>query len=268
MASSESPCVFVGNIRYDATEQQLIEFLSAAGEVINFRIAYDRDTGKQKGYGFCEYKDFHQAQSAIRNLNGADFHGRSIRVDNAEADSLRKGQKVGKSRPKTSNKKTVDEITSIVEDLTQEEKVEILQQMKQLINDNEQGAKDLLMENPQLAQALLLIQMSFDLVKADDIRQLTEDANPTAATNLRPTPQVSASRPAVRQPIGGSMPQAHFPPQPQVTAQIAATLPKSQQEVLKKVLKLPEAEIAKLPPSLQAQVRQLRIQLANEQSSF
>ena len=82
----------------------------------------------------------------------------------------------------------MDEITSIVEDLTQEEKVEILQQMKQLINDNEQGAKDLLMENPQLAQALLLIQMSFDLVKADDIRQLTEDANPTAATNLRPTP--------------------------------------------------------------------------------
>lgn len=267
MASSDSPCVFVGNIPYDATEQQLIEFLSAAGEVINFRIAYDRDTGKQKGYGFCEYKDVHQAQSAIRNLNGADFHGRSIRVDNAEADSLRKGQKVGKQRPKTSNKKTVDEITSIVEDLTQEEKVEILQQMKQLINDNESGAKDLLMENPQLAQALLLIQMSFDLVKADDIRQLTEDANPSAATNLRPTPQV-ASRPAVRAPMSSAVPPSNFPAQPQVTAQIAATLPKSQQEVLKKVLKLPEAEIAKLPPSLQAQVRQLRMQLAAEQSGF
>lgn len=261
MTSADSPCVFVGNIPYDATEQQLIEFLSAAGEVINFRIAYDRDTGKQKGYGFCEYKDVHQAQSAIRNLNAADFHGRSIRVDNAEADSLRKGQKIGKQRPKSSNKKTVDEITAIVEDLTQEEKVEILQQMKQLINDNESGAKDLLMENPQLAQALLLIQMSFDLVKADDIRQLTEDANPSAATNLRPTPQVAANRPDVRHPMGGAVPLSSFPVQPQVTAQIAATLPKSQQEVLKKVLQLGEAEIAKLPPALQAQVRQLKVNL-------
>jgi len=254
MSTADSPCVFVGNIPYDATEQQLIEFLSAAGEVINFRIAYDRDTGKPRGYGFCEYKDPHQAQSAIRNLNNADFNGRILRVDNAEADSLRKGQKVGKSRPKSSNKKAIDEITAVVEELTQEEKVEILQQMKQLISDNAPGAKDLLMENPQLAQALLLIQMSFDLVKAEDIKQLTEDANPTAATNLRPAPLVSSSR------------QPRMPVQaPRVTAQLAATLPKNQQEVLKKVLVLPEAEIAKLPPALQAQVRQLKASVAAEQ---
>merc|ERR1719499_752866 len=169
----------------------------------------------------------------------------------------------GRSRQ---TKKTVDEITAIVEDLTQEEKVEILQQMKQLINDNESGAKDLLMENPQLAQALLLIQMSFDLVKADDIRQLTEDANPSAATNLRPTPQV-ASRPA-RTGLSGPMPQSTFPMQPQVTAQIAKTLPRGQQEVLKKVLKLGEAEIAKLPAPLQAQVRQLKAQLTADQAAF
>lgn len=43
-----------------------------------------------------------------------------------------------------------------------------------LIEQNEQGARDLLMDNPQLAQALLLIQIGFDLITPDDIKALTE----------------------------------------------------------------------------------------------
>ena len=45
-----------------------------------FRIVYDRETGKPKGYGFCEYQDLETAQSAMRNLNDFDFHGRALRV--------------------------------------------------------------------------------------------------------------------------------------------------------------------------------------------
>eukprot|EP00494_Astrolonche_serrata_P026062 UN26323 len=115
---TDSACVFVGNIPFDSTEQQLIEFLSVAGEVLDFRIAYDRDTGKPKGYGFCEFKDPRMAESAIRNLNNADFHGRALRVDTADADSLRKGRATsGQKRQKSSNKKTVDEITAVVDAL-------------------------------------------------------------------------------------------------------------------------------------------------------
>jgi len=41
---------------------------------------YDRETGKPKGYGFCEYQDLETAQSAMRNLNNHDFNGRPLRV--------------------------------------------------------------------------------------------------------------------------------------------------------------------------------------------
>lgn len=54
-----------------------------------FRLVYDRETGKPKGYGFCEYKDQETALSAMRNLNGCEISGRSLRVDNACTEKSR-----------------------------------------------------------------------------------------------------------------------------------------------------------------------------------
>ncbi|TBT98067.1 putative RNA-binding protein, partial [Hamiltosporidium magnivora] len=47
--------VFVGNIEFDIPEQKIVEELSVIGKVVNFRLVYDRNTGKSKGYGFAEY---------------------------------------------------------------------------------------------------------------------------------------------------------------------------------------------------------------------
>lgn len=49
--------VFVGNIPYDATEEHLRELFAEVGEVVSFRLMMDKDTGRPKGFGFCEYKD-------------------------------------------------------------------------------------------------------------------------------------------------------------------------------------------------------------------
>lgn len=89
--------ILVGNIPYDATEQQLTDIFSQVGPVVSFRCAswgvsfsiccrlvFDRDSGKPKGFGFCEYRDAETAQSAIRNLNGVEANGRPLRVDFAE----------------------------------------------------------------------------------------------------------------------------------------------------------------------------------------
>lgn len=54
-----------------------------------FRLVYDRETGKPKGYGFCEYKDQETALSAMRNLNGYEIGGRTLRVDNACTEKSR-----------------------------------------------------------------------------------------------------------------------------------------------------------------------------------
>ncbi|XP_004141001.1 cleavage stimulating factor 64 [Cucumis sativus] len=86
MASTQHRCVFVGNIPYDATEEQLIEICQEVGPVVSFRLVIDRETGKPKGYGFCEYKDEETALSARRNLQGYEINGRQLRVDFAEND--------------------------------------------------------------------------------------------------------------------------------------------------------------------------------------
>ncbi|ESQ28028.1 hypothetical protein EUTSA_v10018490mg [Eutrema salsugineum] len=85
-SSSQRRCVFVGNIPYDATEEQLREICGEVGPVVSFRLVTDRETGKPKGYGFCEYKDEETALSARRNLKSYEINGRQLRVDFAEND--------------------------------------------------------------------------------------------------------------------------------------------------------------------------------------
>ena len=46
-----------------------------------FRMIMDRETGRPKGYGFCEYGDQATCEKAVATLNGADLHGRQLRVD-------------------------------------------------------------------------------------------------------------------------------------------------------------------------------------------
>jgi len=75
--------VFVGNIPYNATEEVLKQIFSDAGQVVSFRIVSDRDTGRPKGFGFCEYQDTDSADVAIQRLNGYVISGRSLRVDSA-----------------------------------------------------------------------------------------------------------------------------------------------------------------------------------------
>ena len=57
--------------------------------LVSFKLVYDRETGKPKGYGFCEYKDQETALSAMRNLNGYEIAGRTLRVDNACTEKSR-----------------------------------------------------------------------------------------------------------------------------------------------------------------------------------
>ena len=55
--------------------------------VVCVRLVYDRETGKPKGYGFCEYLDTETSQCAMRNLNNHDFNGRPLRVGIAAGEN-------------------------------------------------------------------------------------------------------------------------------------------------------------------------------------
>ncbi|GMR44696.1 hypothetical protein PMAYCL1PPCAC_14891, partial [Pristionchus mayeri] len=75
--------VYVGNMPYQSTENDLGNFFSQVGHVTKVRIVYDRETNRPKGFAFVEFADEQTAQAAINQFNGADFNGRSLRVNMA-----------------------------------------------------------------------------------------------------------------------------------------------------------------------------------------
>lgn len=79
--ASHGYSVYVGNIPYNATEQEIGNYFSTVGQVTNVRLVYDRMTNRPKGFGFCEFADQQGAQNAVNNLSGTDFNGRVLRVN-------------------------------------------------------------------------------------------------------------------------------------------------------------------------------------------
>lgn len=75
--------IYVGNLAYSVTEDQLREAFAQFGEVSSAKVISDRDTGQSKGFGFVEMPDDSAAQSAIDALNETALNGRNIRVNQA-----------------------------------------------------------------------------------------------------------------------------------------------------------------------------------------
>ncbi len=75
--------IYVGNLSYNTSEQDLEEAFSQYGDVSSARIIMDKYTGKSKGFGFVEMPNSADARAAIQNLNGQDFGGRNVTVNEA-----------------------------------------------------------------------------------------------------------------------------------------------------------------------------------------
>lgn len=269
----------MGNIPYDATEQQLIKVFSTAGHVLQFRIASSRETGKPQGFGFCEFADAAMAESAIRNLNGKEVNDRPLRVSSAETHNSNRratkereeGSNKNRTRTDTSNASSalqgpeiggpqvggtgVDAISQIVNSMSRDELVEVLSETKRLISNNRDGMKKLLLENPQLAQTLLQIQVRFGLVKPEDIASFSKGPAATGAPVPNPSgyTTITTSTGYTTMTAGppSAAPVAHAPP-PQ------AGPPVPDAAMVAQILRMDPATIMQLPPQIQAQVRQVQ----------
>ena len=78
--------LYVGNLPYSSTEDSLREAFSQSGTVDSVTIIIDRDTGRSKGFGFVEMSTDAEAQAAIEALDGQDFGGRRVKVNEAKPD--------------------------------------------------------------------------------------------------------------------------------------------------------------------------------------
>ncbi len=76
--------IYVGNLSFDTAEGGLREAFSAFGEVASARVITDRETGRNKGFGFVEMPDDSQARAAIEGLDGKELDGRTIKVNESK----------------------------------------------------------------------------------------------------------------------------------------------------------------------------------------
>ncbi|MFZ0888912.1 MAG: RNA-binding protein [Candidatus Binataceae bacterium] len=79
--------LYVGNLAWGVTDQDLQEAFAEAGKVESSQVIIDRATNRSRGFGFVEMGTDEAAEAAIKKLNGRDLKGRAIRVNEAQARS-------------------------------------------------------------------------------------------------------------------------------------------------------------------------------------
>jgi RNA recognition motif-containing protein len=79
--------LYVGNLAFDATSQDLQELFGQAGACESASVITDRNTGQSRGFGFVEMASNAEAQKAIQQLDGQEFKGRALRVNEARDDN-------------------------------------------------------------------------------------------------------------------------------------------------------------------------------------
>ena len=81
--------IYVGNLSYEVTQDDLREAFGAHGEVVNASVITDKFTGRSRGFGFVEMATEDQARAAIDALNGTDLKGRNLNVNEARPRDAR-----------------------------------------------------------------------------------------------------------------------------------------------------------------------------------
>jgi len=83
--------LYVGNLSFDVTENDLRDLLGAHGPVDEVKIVMDRDTGRARGFAFATMNTEEGAKAAIASLNGKDWNGRALTVNEARPREERGG---------------------------------------------------------------------------------------------------------------------------------------------------------------------------------
>ena len=81
--------LYVGNLSFDTTDQELEQAFSEYGEIVSATVVRDRDTDRSRGFGFVEFAQEADAQKAKEGMNGKDIGGRALKVDEARAPKSR-----------------------------------------------------------------------------------------------------------------------------------------------------------------------------------
>ncbi|KAF8447039.1 hypothetical protein BGX38DRAFT_1093559 [Terfezia claveryi] len=270
---STGKIVFVGNIPYGLTEEQITEIFQSVGRVVSFRLVYDRETGRPKGFGFAEYQDPETAASAVRNLDGHEVMGRKLRVDfshEGNAPDMEGGEMFGTAQSSSSslpalppgvdvppNLQAPEAISNTLKTLPPTQLLDILSQMKQLATADPIKAAELLRQAPQLSYAIFQALLLMNLVDTSVLTKVIETTTQPAVYQQPPPPP-----PQQQQQSPPPAPPPPPPPPLQQQQQQQQQPPTDQRtELIRQVMQLTPEQISALPPEQQTQIIMLKHQL-------
>jgi RNA recognition motif-containing protein len=91
--------IYVGNLSYNITEEDLQQAFLAFGQIASVSIIKDKFSGQSKGFGFIEMPAKDEAEAAISSMNGKDMKGRTLNVNEARPRSEERRGSAGSNRP-------------------------------------------------------------------------------------------------------------------------------------------------------------------------
>ncbi|KAI9653813.1 MAG: hypothetical protein M1831_005680 [Alyxoria varia] len=286
--------IFVGNIPYALTEEQIEDILRQAGKILNFRLINDTETGKPKGFGFAEFADADSAASAVRNLNNYEVMGRTLRVDYSNETGGGKGDN---NKPSQNNQHpqqdpppnglpaipppipppnvapssdlpamplgadvppgltAPDAISQTLRALPPAQLLDLLSQVKNLATTEPGKATELFSREPQVAFAIFQALLLMNLVDSSTLQQVVGSQQAQARPPSQAMPQPYQQTPQPQRP-----PFPHQHPQPQPPHINTMTPPMSSQYLPSGAP--PQPHIA--PPQPQPALPQDQMELAQK----
>lgn len=90
------PKIYVGNLSYSVTADQMNDFFTQFGEIVEVKLISDRETGRSKGFAFITFTSQQSADKAVEEADGTEFEGRRLKVNIAKDDARRSGGSGGR----------------------------------------------------------------------------------------------------------------------------------------------------------------------------
>jgi len=194
--------IFVGNLAFSTTEEQLHQAFSELGRIIKIRMVTDLETGKPRGFAFVEFEKAQDALSAIRNMNEYELNGRKIRVNFSNSSHLETlagqlgmdmtqktkniapisggaggsgaggdgmaasgGTTVGGKGNASSSETGTQAVANALKSMSKGEMYDIIAKLKEIADSDPDEARKIISGHPQLPEAILYLMSQLDMMK-------------------------------------------------------------------------------------------------------
>lgn len=233
-AQQQKHDIFVGNLAFSTTEEQLHQTFSEIGRVLKVRMVHDLDTGKPRGFAFIEFEDPQVALSAIRNMNDYELNGRRIRVNFSNSSHLEalagklgmdltntqssqqqsRGGASGAGGTDTSTGGGTQAVADALKGFSKSEMFDVVAKLKEIADKDPDEARRLLSGHPQLPEAMLHLMSKLDMIQTPVMTAPPPVIAPPAPAAPPPRVADPRARPADPRAAAAAAVAAAPPPQP------------------------------------------------------